>query len=336
MNGIITAVLSAMTVGVTGLLVMGSAARQSRRAEDRTDELAMSIKEIQETLRMQGYEVMESARSQRLVPRLIERLPDEIAYRVWQDMKRRTQPVTNVRADIVHMSSADVSAERARLTQEIAHSLGTPLAQIEAAALSMESRSAGRDEAAELAVRRIREGVEICKCFINAYRNYGTLQKGMGESFAGAGANALTMAIDFYANAVGKSIDAEIGDIPESFVGYSNDFVIAALLPLLENAVDASPEGGKVAVTFRRRPDAISFIISNACASGAPADKAFERGYTTKSGHQGVGLSVSKGLIEGYASGDISMDVDGDEVAFIVSLPFRREEDGDVLGTGGR
>ncbi|THA29678.1 hypothetical protein E6R18_23270 [Streptomyces sp. A1277] len=148
MNGIITAVLSAMTVGVTGLLVMGSAARQSRRAEDRTDELAMSIKEIQETLRMQGYEVMESARSQRLVPRLIERLPDEIAYRVWQDMKRRTQPVTNVRADIVHMSSADVSAERARLTQEIAHSLGTPLAQIEAAALSMESRSAGRDEAA--------------------------------------------------------------------------------------------------------------------------------------------------------------------------------------------
>ncbi|MFK0098603.1 sensor histidine kinase [Streptomyces sp. NPDC091040] len=336
MNETITGLLSGMSVGAAALSAMWFAIRQYRRADERTYELGRSIEEMREILRLQGYEVSEAVRSQRLVPELLERLPDEIAFRVWQDTKRRTQLVTNVTADVVHLSSADVSGERARLTQEIAHSLGTPLAQIEAAALSMESLSVGGDETAERAVRRIREGVEICKCFINAYRNYGTLQKGVGESFTGTGADALIMALDFYSDAAGKPIAAEVGEMPESFVGYSNDFVIAALLPLLENAVDASPERGRIAVNFARRPDAISFTISNKCASGPPGSEVFDRGYTTKSGHQGVGLSVSKGLIEGYAGGEITMDVDGDEVTFTVALPFRREEDGDVLGTGGR
>lgn len=180
MNDIIAAVSSAVAVGAAAVL-SGFATRQSRRADDNTHELASSIQELREALRLQEYEASEAARSQRLVPQLLERLPDEIAFRVWQDTKRRVQRVTNVTADVVHLGSADVSGERARLTQEIAHSLGTPLAQIEAAALSMESLSAGGDETAERAVRRIREGVEICKCFINAYRNYGTLQKGVGS-----------------------------------------------------------------------------------------------------------------------------------------------------------
>lgn len=336
MDAFINATFAVTTGSAAGLLAMGFASRLSRRAEDRAYELTRSVQEIRELLRMQELDASEASRSQRLVPELIERLPDEIAFRVRQDLKRRPQPVTNVRADVVHMSSADVSAERARLTQEIAHSLSTPLAQIEAAALSMESGTAGEDEAAVLAVRRIREGVEICKCFISAYRNYGELQKDVGESLAGTGADVLRTAVDFYANAVGKSIEPEIGDIPESFDGYADDFVIAALLPLLENAVDASPERGKVAVYFTREADTISFTISNVCASGPPVGRVFDRGYTTKSGHQGVGLSVSKGLVEGFAGGEISMKADGDEAAFTVSLPSRRQEDGDVHGTGGR
>ncbi|MFT9477039.1 sensor histidine kinase [Streptomyces sp. Mo3] len=310
-TGALLGVLGAIAASIITL-------RASRRAAQAT--AARAFEAAAELRRIQERTYSEEASFRRLLPELIERIPEEVLFRVTQEFSNREPDVTNISAEAFHVYQVDTSSERARLIQEIAHSLRTPLAQIEAAAISIELR--GHAESA--AIQRIRSGVEICKCFISAYRNHGRVQEKVGNSPNDSNSKILESAIEFYREASNKTLSAELHDIPASLSGYSNDFVIAVLLPLLENAVEASPEGDKVSLEFTRDQHFANFIVTNTFTGNAPGVNVFDRGYTTKSNHQGVGLSVSKGLIEGFAGGELKMDVENKKVKFTVSLPSAR------------
>ncbi|WP_143645329.1 sensor histidine kinase [Streptomyces antioxidans] len=292
------------------------ATQQSADATRRAFEAALQLRQTQE----RTYH--EETRFYTWLPELIERIPEEVMMRVSRELTNRDPDVTNITAEAFHIHQADTSSERARLTQEIAHSLRTPLAQIEAAALSIDPQ--GRTEYESVAIQRIRGGVEICKSFISAYRNYGRLQEKVGNSSSDSNLDILKSAIELYRNASNKTLSAEFRDIPDSLDGYSNDFIIATLLPLLENAVEASPEDGTISIIFTQVQNFSTFTVANIFAGSAPTPSIFDRGYTTKNDHQGVGLSVSKGLIEGFAGGELRMNIENEMIRFTVSLPSAR------------
>lgn len=94
---------------------------------------------------------------------------------------------------------------------------------------------------------------------------------------------------------------------------------------LLRNALDAMEGKGKIAATVTEGPDFINIDISDT-GKGIPSNKlktVFEPGFTTKKRGWGLGLSLTKRIIESYHSGRIFVkkSVIGEGTTFTIKLP---------------
>ena len=131
------------------------------------------------------------------------------------------------------------------------------------------------------------------------------------------------------AQAAGVTIDLEEGDLPAKMVGNERAFrqIVANLV---SNAVKFSPEGGRVLVAARSDgPDWVVLIVIDQGIGMSPADRAklftpFWRGehvWTRRSDGIGLGLALTKRLIEGLG-GSIEVESEpGKGSRFTVRLP---------------
>ena len=97
---------------------------------------------------------------------------------------------------------------------------------------------------------------------------------------------------------------------------------------LLQNAIDElrlRRGGGLIELEIFKRGEDCIIRVSNRVA-GAPAfdggmERLFRQGYTTKPGHDGVGLSSIRTLAR-RAGGDVSAWAEGGTVHFVASVPM--------------
>lgn len=108
------------------------------------------------------------------------------------------------------------------------------------------------------------------------------------------------------------------------------DRLAQAVLNLVDNAISFSPEKETVTVTLESSEGSMLRIRISDRGPGIPlevANKVFERWYTDRpaneaSDHTGLGLSIVKGIAEGYG-GAIEMEPrDGGGTVFVLSLPI--------------
>jgi PAS domain S-box-containing protein len=96
-----------------------------------------------------------------------------------------------------------------------------------------------------------------------------------------------------------------------------------ALLNLIQNAMAAMPEGGRLGVSTEYRNDEIQISISDT-GTGIPEDlltKIFEPYFTTKKNGTGLGLTITFKIIKEH-SGDISLESkEGKGSTFTIHLP---------------
>ena len=105
-----------------------------------------------------------------------------------------------------------------------------------------------------------------------------------------------------------KSVTLLIGNLPENISGYSNNIIISALVPLIHNAVSASPIGGVVKMEYKENIDSFYLSIKNLCEYGTPEiDKLSEQGFSTKQNHIGIGLQSVRNIVR-LTKNDISLD----------------------------
>ena len=96
----------------------------------------------------------------------------------------------------------------------------------------------------------------------------------------------------------------EIDDLPS--VRCDPDMVRRALLNLLRNSIDFSPEGGTVVVTLARADDrAVIEVADRGCGiAAADLPKVFDRFYRSdearSDGGTGLGLAVVKSVVEAH------------------------------------
>ncbi len=105
-----------------------------------------------------------------------------------------------------------------------------------------------------------------------------------------------------YAHEMG--IDVTI-DIPDHITCFFVDTVdLARILGIfLDNAVEAALETAhpEVGLNIIRNPDTVAVVISNSLQdSGLALHKLNRQGFTTKAGHQGIGLANAQRLIRSY------------------------------------
>jgi len=208
-----------------------------------------------------------------------------------------------------------VPAEHASVVREIAHSLNTPLAQIEASVLSMR----GTTEEQHRKLNGILDSVRICKSFLAAFREVATLARDSQAWSPNSLRSALRAATTLYADRAEHRPKVEV-HAPHSITGYTNNFVMAVLLPLLENAVEAVRTNGSVSVHADEAYDGVRLRVSNDTAETVLPDDIYYVGFSTKEGHDGLGLpSVCRLLASRNAR--ISHLIANGRVTFTIDMP---------------
>jgi signal transduction histidine kinase len=125
------------------------------------------------------------------------------------------------------------------------------------------------------------------------------------------------------AQALSKHVQVEI-DAKDRCIVYGNeDQLQQALLNLMRNAIDASPEDGRVSVAVSHHANKVKISIEN----GGPAipayavPKIFEPFFTAKRGGTGLGLSIAQKVIEAH-HGELRLECNMEEcVVFSLLLP---------------
>jgi two-component system, LuxR family, sensor kinase FixL len=101
------------------------------------------------------------------------------------------------------------------------------------------------------------------------------------------------------------------------------------LLNLVKNGVEAMPEGGKITLTTSRRGNKAEISIADE-GCGIPDDqreKIFSPFFTTKKGGTGLGLSVSKGIVEDHPDSTLTFDSrQGRGTVFKIAMPLIRRD----------
>ncbi|MEM7673109.1 MAG: ATP-binding protein [Verrucomicrobiota bacterium] len=120
-------------------------------------------------------------------------------------------------------------------------------------------------------------------------------------------------------------LSLELPELPRAQVAPGE--INQVITNLLVNAMDATPEGGKISVSTMHQNESIQICIRDS-GSGIKPDNLqhiFETNFTTKNSNQhfglGLGLSISKEIIEQYG-GTISAENNTDQGAcFTINLP---------------
>jgi signal transduction histidine kinase len=112
----------------------------------------------------------------------------------------------------------------------------------------------------------------------------------------------------------------------------AHPLLYSMLCNLIKNAIEASPEGGSVALSITRE-DGVRLEIRNRGAVPAEIRPRFFEKYTTAGKPRGVGLGAySARLIARVHGGDLTLDAsDPDATTVIVALPAQ----GDPAGADG-
>jgi K+-sensing histidine kinase KdpD len=216
----------------------------------------------------------------------------------------------------VEISSTRPHVDSAQVIRELAHSLGTPLAQIKAEALRLGALSGGKEKGFD----RIVASVDLCNSFIASFREIARISShGSILSLASLG-TALRTATDVYTSRNGKSVGLDVA-VPDQISGYSNTYLLSILAPLVENAIEASPDGDIVSIHSMQDETSLAFFVENKYQGEPPSGKSFMPGISNKKGHEGMGLATVKRLVEAQRDGSVDYSVNENSVKFSIHLP---------------
>ncbi len=104
-------------------------------------------------------------------------------------------------------------------------------------------------------------------------------------------------------------------------------FTRRALTNLINNAIQAMPDGGQLEVAVYQEKDDVTIIVADTGVgiSDEVKGKLFTPMFTTKAKGQGLGLAVVKRLVEAQGGSICFESKEGEGTKFQIKLPMSRE-----------
>lgn len=227
----------------------------------------------------------------------------------------------------------DLEATRERLVQEeklaaigrlasaVAHEIRNPVAIISSAMEAARSASLSADEREDMASIALTEAKRLERLTTDflSYAQPGDLPRSEVDVFTLVG-YIVSIA---KAQALGKRVSICLTVEDGCLLHGNEDQLQQALLNLMRNAIDASPEGGVVSVHGAPYKNAVRIEVENQ-GRPIPTDvvpKIFEPFFTAKSGGTGLGLPIARKIAESHeGSLTLNRNVEG-HILFTLLLP---------------
>jgi light-regulated signal transduction histidine kinase (bacteriophytochrome) len=316
------AALISITAGVGGIVVAVVALLTANRARHWDERLSLDLAQREERLFREVAQM--TAQGSRgsddtVLRELLSRLARDNDRPVIVNLPAsQSNTVTEVagqgRSRVVNQFS-----DSGPIIREVAHGLNTPLSQIEAAVLSLSSslrEASSHDHRSDMAsLNRIGASVDVCKDIIAAYTEVANVRSKSGPWSSTSLNNSLQAAAKVYTESSNVLVE-----VPNALAGYTTHFLLATLLPVLENALDESQIGFPVGVVSTEAEEYYAIEITNQTSKEDVDDSIYSSGVSTKGSHQGLGLSSVRRLLD-TRGGSIQHTCRDGWITFEVRLP---------------
>lgn len=195
------------------------------------------------------------------------------------------------------------SSLQQQFIKELFHCLMTPISQVDASLSTVKAKLSNidRDEILERSLKSIQAGIKLTKSVLYAYRQVAYY------TFNNVSEDTLTIndGVDsaelLYQSHSKKQLSFNNQNIPESIPGFSNYFILATLLPLLENAIYATESSQQISIEYEYIGQDHVFRISNPCQNSINIKNLYKDGFSSKNEkgkqHKGTGLAIVRNLI---------------------------------------
>lgn len=258
-----------------------------------------------------------------IVGPLIWWLVDLLGHREEQ-LRRRLQDLEEAKARLVE---GEKLAAVGRLASAVAHEIRNPVAIISSAIEATASDTFSADERAEMSRVAVAEARRLAKLTTD----FLTYAKPGSSPFDRVDAVALVGYIVSIARAqaLNKKIQFDLSADGDCLINGNEGQLQQALLNLLLNAVEASPELGHITVEVKHCAKGIRIAIENegpAIPSNAVA-QIFEPFFTAKRGGTGLGLAIARSIVEKHG-GNLSLERNEEnQILFALTLPYAPSKD---------
>lgn len=184
------------------------------------------------------------------------------------------------------------------LAKETAHQLGTPLSSLMAWVEILKSQGVEVSTTDEMS-----KDVQRLETITDRFSKIGSTPKLAEENIY----NVLEKAVDYIRNRTSDKVKIDIASSIDTKVHISVSLFNWVIENLCKNAIDAMDGNGSITISLTEQKDTVTIDIADT-GKGVPANKRkaiFEPGYTTKQRGWGLGLSLTKRIIEEYHNGKI-------------------------------
>lgn len=217
--------------------------------------------------------------------------------------------------------------------RELSHALGSPLVQIHSyGQLLRTTDPSDADSSADWIRYRdgVVSGVRLCQAILTGYRRIDDLLDIVDEGGRDLADTAKEIAVFYSDPSRAEVVLTTEGDLNST--GYSQTLLLVVAAPLLENAQEdlesdgaESSEAPTVTFSIRRRVKDVEIRVQNFTWSKINPADALTDGYSSKQGHEGIGLAVVHRIIE--AAGG-SMLITNTEGLFTVTISLPTADEG--------
>lgn len=204
------------------------------------------------------------------------------------------------------------------LIKQLNHFLQTPFSTIPSM-ISLIKQELSNKKKVEERLCDIENQMQLCNAIMSVYRNISEITFSLSDSKLNLG-DMINAGCEMYKTAENKFDIIINNKLPNKIDGINNQILLTVLLPMVQNAITATPTKKQLDILFK---DNIITIKNG--SKLFPEDVDFTKeGYSTKPNHFGTGLMIIKSLCTDIA--DFNISVDKQEQKVVQTLKIKRNE----------
>jgi len=261
------------------------------------------------------------------LPKIVEEIPYLIEKAINNSQKQYQYELrkiidsnfVNINSKISNINTKDeTNLLSKQLIREISHSLNTPFSLIEVTVdntLKEESTATIKDS-----LLTIKSSINICKSFMASFRELVLIASSSNVWNPDSLVGSIRSAFGMYRQKNNSVDNFIVRNLPEKINGFTNNYILSLLLPLLENAIESAVSKSNIEISYEKQENVIKLIVTNTPTSLPKTNEIYESGFTTKKNHEGLGLSTVKHLLESQHNSKLEHIIKDKNLSFIITL----------------
>jgi len=260
--------------------------------------------------------------------RLFEEMPSQIAKQIIEEIisgnimieTSRINPYDNITTHNGLFTDESRSVFRTQM-KELFHSLMTPITTVNRSLtnISISKTDDNFTEVLDENLESIKNSMSYIDALLYAYRSMAMLNFNPKDSNINL-RNFVTNTITSLCEQINKRVNIKIDDSFSEIEGFKSQFIVALLLPLLQNAVEASPDGSDILLSKDVGGDRVTIEIINQTIKLMDTNDLQRDNFTTKGNtHESLGLPTVRRISDEM---NIVFDIRSEGKSVRVSLGF--------------